>query len=89
MELNFIIQDPQSIVHMLELLDRCTPALQAEMWSVFIAMLRKSVRNLQACADVGLIQEVLKRLGQADPVVAGKDPFCFGMLWCFFVSFIL
>ncbi|CAG0917437.1 unnamed protein product [Notodromas monacha] len=42
----------------------------AEMWSVFIAMLRKSIRNLQACADVGLIAKVLNRLGSADPVVA-------------------
>ncbi|KAF5296936.1 hypothetical protein FQR65_LT10087 [Abscondita terminalis] len=44
--------------------------LNAEIWSVFIAILRKSVRNLQACTDVGLIEHVLKRLRNADIVVA-------------------
>lgn len=44
--------------------------LQAEIWSVFIAILRKSVRNLQACTDVGLIEHVLHRLRLADTVVA-------------------
>ncbi|XP_057661633.1 neurobeachin isoform X4 [Diorhabda carinulata] len=70
MELNFVIQDAQNIRHMLELLDHCPPNLQAEIWSVFIAILRKSVRNLQACTDVGLIEHVLKRLRNADLVVA-------------------
>ncbi|XP_017773305.1 PREDICTED: neurobeachin isoform X3 [Nicrophorus vespilloides] len=70
MELNFVIQDAQNIRHMLELLDHCPPNLQAEIWSVFIAILRKSVRNLQACTDVGLIEHVLKRLRNADIVVA-------------------
>jgi hypothetical protein len=72
MELNFVIQDAQNIRHMLELLDHCPPNLQAEIWSVFIAILRKSVRNLQACTDVGLIEHVLKRLRNADVVVAGN-----------------
>lgn len=45
---------------------------QAEIWSVFIAILRKSVRNLQACTDVGLIEHVLMRLCRAETVVAGK-----------------
>jgi hypothetical protein len=46
--------------------------LQAEIWSVFIAILRKSVRNLQACTEVGLIEHVLLRLNRADVVVAGE-----------------
>ncbi|XP_043498215.1 neurobeachin isoform X10 [Polistes fuscatus] len=70
MELNFVIQDAQNIRHMLELLDHCPPNLQAEIWSVFIAILRKSVRNLQACTDVSLIEHVLHRLSQAETVVA-------------------
>ncbi|XP_063831784.1 neurobeachin-like [Ostrinia nubilalis] len=70
MELNFVIQDAQNIQHMLELLDHCPPSLQAEIWSVFIAILRKSVRNLQACTDVGLIHHVLQRLPKAETVVA-------------------
>jgi neurobeachin len=47
--------------------------LQAEIWSVFIAILRKSVRNLQACTDVGLIEHVLMRLCRAETVVAGME----------------
>ncbi|XP_076065007.1 neurobeachin-like [Oratosquilla oratoria] len=70
MELNFVIQDAHNLRHMLELLDHCPPPLQAEIWSVFIAILRKSVRNLQACTEVGLITHVLHRLHQADTVVA-------------------
>ncbi|XP_042228665.1 uncharacterized protein LOC121870775 [Homarus americanus] len=70
MELNFVIQDAHNLRHMLELLDHCPPPLQAEIWSVFIAILRKSVRNLQACTEVGLITHVLQRLPQADNVVA-------------------
>lgn len=46
--------------------------LQAEIWSVFIAILKKSVRNLQACTDVGLIEHILHRLQQAEPIVAGE-----------------
>ncbi|XP_055390068.1 neurobeachin isoform X2 [Condylostylus longicornis] len=70
MELNFVIQDAQNIKHMLELLDHCPANLQAEIWSVFIAILRKSVRNLQACTDVGLIEHVLVRLQRSETVVA-------------------
>ncbi|XP_025157448.1 neurobeachin isoform X4 [Harpegnathos saltator] len=70
MELNFVIEDAQNIRHMLELLDHCPPNLQAEIWSVFIAILRKSVRNLQACTDVSLIEHVLHRLSRAETVVA-------------------
>lgn len=46
---------------------------QAEIWSIFIAILRKSVRNLQACTEVGLIRPVLARLKTAEPIVAGNE----------------
>lgn len=45
---------------------------QAEIWSVFIAILKKSVRNLQACTEIGLIEHVLLRLNNADNIVAGE-----------------
>ncbi|XP_064636479.1 neurobeachin-like isoform X3 [Lineus longissimus] len=70
LEKNFIIQEPESITHMVELLEHCTPKLQAEIWSVFIAMVRKSKRNSQACTEVELINYVLNRLPEADDVVA-------------------
>ncbi|XP_055616824.1 neurobeachin isoform X17 [Toxorhynchites rutilus septentrionalis] len=70
MELNFVVQDAQNVKHMLELLDHCPANLQAEVWSVFIAILKKSVRNLQACTEIGLIEHVLARLQRAEPIVA-------------------
>lgn len=40
--------------------------------------MRKSVRNLQACTEVGLIEHVLHRLPLADAVVAGNQ---FDLFW--------
>uniref|UniRef100_A0A667XJR2 LPS responsive beige-like anchor protein n=1 Tax=Myripristis murdjan TaxID=586833 RepID=A0A667XJR2_9TELE len=70
LEMNFIIQEPESIVCMVELLDQCEPTCQAEVWSIFTAILKKSVRNLQACTDVGLIQLVLQRISSTDSMIA-------------------
>ena len=69
LELNFVILESKNIIQMLELLDICSPSLQAEVWSVFTAILKKSVRNLQACAEVGLMEHLLKRLPEAAPLV--------------------
>lgn len=71
LEMNFIIQEPESIVCMVELLDKCEPTCQAEVWSIFTAILKKSLRNLQACTDVGLIQQVLHRISTTDSMIAG------------------
>uniref|UniRef100_A0A4W6EU02 Neurobeachin n=1 Tax=Lates calcarifer TaxID=8187 RepID=A0A4W6EU02_LATCA len=68
--MNFIIQEPESIVCMVELLDKCEPTCQAEVWSIFTAILKKSVRNLQACTDVELIQLVLQRISTTDSMIA-------------------
>ncbi|XP_041788966.1 lipopolysaccharide-responsive and beige-like anchor protein isoform X3 [Chelmon rostratus] len=70
LEMNFIIQEPESIVCMVELLDKCEPTCQAEVWSIFTAILKKSVRNLQACTDVRLIQQVLQRISTTDSMIA-------------------
>ncbi|KAM8879745.1 lipopolysaccharide-responsive and beige-like anchor protein isoform 3-T3 [Spinachia spinachia] len=70
LEMNFIIQEADSIVCMVELLDQCEPTCQAEVWSIFTAILKKSVRNLQACTDVGLIQQVLWRIQTTDSMIA-------------------
>ncbi|XP_067355901.1 lipopolysaccharide-responsive and beige-like anchor protein isoform X4 [Channa argus] len=70
LEMNFIIQEPESIVCMVELLDKCEPNCQAEVWSIFTAILKKSVRNLQACTDVVLIQQVLQRISTTDSMIA-------------------
>lgn len=48
-----------------------TGLLQAEIWSVFTAMLKKSRRNLQACTEVCLIEHALNLMKDADDVIAG------------------
>uniref|UniRef100_A0A674MUF3 Neurobeachin n=1 Tax=Takifugu rubripes TaxID=31033 RepID=A0A674MUF3_TAKRU len=70
LEKNFIIQDVQSIGCMVELLEHCNITCQAEIWTMFTAILRKSVRNLQMSTEVGLIQQVLQRWSSVDDVIA-------------------
>ncbi|XP_052829518.1 neurobeachin isoform X4 [Octopus bimaculoides] len=69
-ETNFIIQDPHNVHHMLDVLKVCSATLQAEIWSVFTAILKKSRRNLNACTEVKLIEHVLCMLEEADDIVA-------------------
>ena len=54
---------------MLELLDVCDANLQAEFWAVLAATLRKSVRNLEACSEAGLVAKLLQRLNGDKPLV--------------------
>ncbi|XP_053087043.1 lipopolysaccharide-responsive and beige-like anchor protein [Pangasianodon hypophthalmus] len=70
LELNFIIQETESIMCMVDLLDKCEVTCQAEVWSMFTAVLKKSVRNLQACTEVGLITLVLQRIDRTDSMIA-------------------
>ncbi|KAJ8281129.1 hypothetical protein GJAV_G00063860 [Gymnothorax javanicus] len=70
LELNFVVQEVESITCMVELLDKCEPTCQAEVWSIFSAILRKSLRNLQACTEARLIEQLLARLHKADCVIA-------------------
>ena len=54
-----------------ELLRDCEDSrLQAEVWSMFIPLLRKSLRNLQACTEIGLIEHVLTMLPSVSEMVA-------------------
>lgn len=69
-ESNFIIKEPQNILHTLRLLTNCPITLQAEIWSVFTAILKKSRRNLQACTEVGLIEHALNLLKDTEDVIA-------------------
>ena len=64
-------QDPKNVRHMMELLRDCEDSrLQAEVWSMFIPLLRKSLRNLQACTEIGLIEHVLTMLPSVSEMVA-------------------
>uniref|UniRef100_A0A8K9VF85 Neurobeachin n=1 Tax=Oncorhynchus mykiss TaxID=8022 RepID=A0A8K9VF85_ONCMY len=70
LEMNFIIQDSESIGCMVDLLSHCEVTCQAEVWSMFTAILRKSVRNLQTSTEVGLIKQVLSKLNSVDDMIA-------------------
>nr|XP_015197368.1 PREDICTED: neurobeachin isoform X11 [Lepisosteus oculatus] len=70
LEMNFIIQDAESIACMVELLEHCDVTCQAEIWSMFTAILRKSVRNLQTSTEVGLIEQVLLKMSTVDDMIA-------------------
>ncbi|NXU73940.1 LRBA protein, partial [Oreotrochilus melanogaster] len=70
LEMNFIIQEGEGITCMVDLLDKCDITCQAEVWSMFTAILKKSIRNLQACTEVGLVEQVLKRIDRTDSMIA-------------------
>ncbi|XP_035391367.1 neurobeachin a isoform X3 [Electrophorus electricus] len=70
LEMNFIIQAAESIACMVELLEHCDVTCQAEIWSMFTAVLRKSVRNLQTSTEVGLIQQALQKMSAVDDMIA-------------------
>ncbi|MFH4978421.1 hypothetical protein AB6A40_005130 [Gnathostoma spinigerum] len=70
LESNFIIEDAENIIRLVDLLDGASTRLQAEVWSVFVGVVRKSNRNLEACSRVGLITRLLDRLSSSDSVVS-------------------
>uniref|UniRef100_A0A8D0HED5 LPS responsive beige-like anchor protein n=1 Tax=Sphenodon punctatus TaxID=8508 RepID=A0A8D0HED5_SPHPU len=70
LEMNFIIQEDESIICMVDLLDKCDVTCQAEVWSMFTAILKKSIRNLQICTEVGLVEQVLQRIDKSDNMIA-------------------
>ncbi|XP_041515369.1 lipopolysaccharide-responsive and beige-like anchor protein isoform X1 [Microtus oregoni] len=70
LEMNFIIQEGESIICMVELLEKCDITCQAEVWSMFTAILKKSIRNLQVCTEVGLVERVLGKIEKVDSMIA-------------------
>ncbi|KAE9554648.1 hypothetical protein FO519_002135 [Halicephalobus sp. NKZ332] len=70
LESRFIIEHSSNIEKMLDLIAVAPPSIQAEIWSVFVAIVRKSFRNLEACSRVGLISTCLDLLPEADPVIS-------------------
>ncbi|XP_078481604.1 neurobeachin isoform X1 [Ciona intestinalis] len=70
LEVNFIIQDENCILYMLDVMELCSVQCQAEIWSKFKGICRKSYRNLQACVEVGLLQKLLYVLHEANEVVS-------------------
>ena len=73
LEQNFVIAEAESVVCMVELLQYCHVTCRAELWSMFTALLRKSLRNLHTCTQVGLIQQALLTLSSVDHMIAGTN----------------
>ena len=55
---------------MVDLLEKCDVTCQAEVWSMFTAILKKSIRNLQICTEVGLVEKVLGKIEKVDNMIA-------------------
>ncbi|XP_033105967.1 neurobeachin-like isoform X2 [Anneissia japonica] len=70
LECSFIIDDPENVNHLLELMGHCQVTLQAEIWSMFCGIVRRSVLNLQACTSVGLIEKLLNRLPHSEEIIS-------------------
>ncbi|XP_037353342.1 lipopolysaccharide-responsive and beige-like anchor protein isoform X2 [Talpa occidentalis] len=70
LEMNFIIQEGESIICMVDLLEKCDITCQAEVWSMFTAILKKSIRNLHVCTEVGLVEKVLGKIEKVDNMIA-------------------
>lgn len=69
-ESKFVIEEAANVDHMLTLLSHCDSDLQNEIWSLFLAVMKKSNRNLEACTRVGLVSKVLELLPEAPPLLA-------------------
>uniref|UniRef100_A0A0N5B0I0 BEACH-type PH domain-containing protein n=1 Tax=Syphacia muris TaxID=451379 RepID=A0A0N5B0I0_9BILA len=85
-ESKFIIENPENIVLMVKLLDNASERLQAEVWSVFVGVVRKSNRNLEACSRIGLISLVLDRLSNSGSVVSDLLVQLLGVLTSYSIS---
>ncbi|VDP54357.1 unnamed protein product [Heligmosomoides polygyrus] len=70
LETRYIIEDSSNIERMLTLLTHADETLQAEIWSVFLAVVRKSKRNLEACSRISLISKILDVLPVTDGMLS-------------------
>ncbi|GMR43276.1 hypothetical protein PMAYCL1PPCAC_13471, partial [Pristionchus mayeri] len=70
MEARFTIDDAANIERMLQLLQIGDVHFQAEVWSVFVAVVRKSIRNVEMCSRVGLISRLLDLLQTAPALLS-------------------
>ncbi|KAL3091322.1 hypothetical protein niasHS_007115 [Heterodera schachtii] len=70
LESRYVIEDSENIGRMIELLELCPQNVQAEIWSVFVAIIRKSFLNLGAATESGLISRILDLLPSANSVTS-------------------
>uniref|UniRef100_A0A914M2Y7 Neurobeachin alpha-solenoid region domain-containing protein n=1 Tax=Meloidogyne incognita TaxID=6306 RepID=A0A914M2Y7_MELIC len=70
LESRYVLQNCENVKLMLELTDLCPPKIQAEIWSIFVAIVKKSFLNLEICSKSGLVSLLLDRLPDADFIIA-------------------
>uniref|UniRef100_A0A183C3B4 DUF4704 domain-containing protein n=1 Tax=Globodera pallida TaxID=36090 RepID=A0A183C3B4_GLOPA len=70
LESRYVIDDSNNINRMIELLELCPQNVQAEIWSVFVAIIRKSFLNLGAATEACLISQILDLLPNANSVTS-------------------
>ncbi|KAJ1348562.1 hypothetical protein KIN20_003893 [Parelaphostrongylus tenuis] len=70
LETRYIIEDSSNIERMITLLTHSDDTLQAEIWSIFLAVVRKSRRNLEACSRVSMISKILEMLPETDDMMS-------------------
>ncbi|KAL7075815.1 hypothetical protein ACQ4LE_005065 [Meloidogyne hapla] len=70
LESRYVLKNCENVKLMLELTDLCPPKIQAEIWSIFVAIVKKSFLNLEICSKAGLVSLLLDRLPDADFIIA-------------------
>nr|CAD2136008.1 unnamed protein product [Meloidogyne enterolobii] len=70
LESRYVLHNCENVKLMLELTDLCPPKIQAEIWSIFVAIVKKSFLNLEICSKSGLVSLLLDRLPDADFIIA-------------------
>uniref|UniRef100_A0A158P712 Putative neurobeachin homolog n=1 Tax=Angiostrongylus cantonensis TaxID=6313 RepID=A0A158P712_ANGCA len=70
LETRYVIEDSSNIERMLTLLTHSDETLQAEIWSIFLAVVRKSRRNLEACSRVSMISKILEMLPETNDMLS-------------------
>uniref|UniRef100_A0A915LDD3 DUF4704 domain-containing protein n=1 Tax=Meloidogyne javanica TaxID=6303 RepID=A0A915LDD3_MELJA len=70
LESRYVLQNCEHVKLMLELAVLCPPKIQAEIWSIFVAIVKKSFLNLEICSKSGLVSLLLDRLPDADSIIA-------------------
>jgi hypothetical protein len=68
---------------LVDILRHSTSQLKAELWSIFIAIMRKSQINLQICVENGFVETLLGELHDSNEMCAGTcTSICRWARWC-------
>ncbi|CAK9290464.1 unnamed protein product [Gordionus sp. m RMFG-2023] len=69
-ENNYIIDYPQNLIKILNILPLIDKDIETQFWSILSTVVKKHVRNLQASTEIHLLQYVLRKLRITDGVIA-------------------